>query len=214
MQTTVERSERGLEQDSPPLQKRKCHTFEMPRVPSCWNNSSKIWPMLQREHAWYKSNNLAPVGSPELDGNKVEEMPLDRHARPRSGHKNQQKPCYAINVIRATVQARSGLGWLRRLESAPFLFNSGRNPGVGTGYHQPTSNPKLTSKKKKNQPKKNLCYQIPTKNNLVFREINLKQVLWTLCTQVSKQTNSRWVQGAWILVSHRILSKTSDLPGS
>lgn len=67
------------------------------------------------------------------------------------------------------------------------LFNSGRNPGAGTLYHQPTPNPELTSEK--NQPKKNLCYQIPMKNNLVFREINLKQVLWTLCTKVTKRTN-------------------------
>lgn len=29
------------------------------------------------------------------------------------------------------------------------LFNSGRNPGADTLYHQPTSNPELTSKKKK-----------------------------------------------------------------
>lgn len=70
------------------------------------------------------------------------------------------------------------------------LFNSGRNPGADTLYHQPTSNPELTSKKKKkNQPKKNLCYQIPMKNNLIFREINLKHVLWILCTRVTKRTN-------------------------
>lgn len=77
--------------------------------------------MLQREHARYDSNNLAPLRCPESrgdslytdDGNKVEEMPLDRHARlrvTRLGHKNKQKSCHAINVIRATVQARSGLG--------------------------------------------------------------------------------------------------------
>lgn len=77
--------------------------------------------MLQREYAWCESNNVAPLRSPEShgdslyteDGNKVEEMPLDGHARlraTRSGHKNKQKSCYAINVIQATVQARSGLG--------------------------------------------------------------------------------------------------------
>lgn len=120
----------------------------------------------------------------------------------------------AIPLMSSELQSRWGVALddFTGLNQLPFLFNSGRNSGVGMVYHQPTSNPELTSKKK-NQPKKNLCYQISMKNNLVFREIDLKQVLWTLCTQVTKWTNSWWVQGAWILISCRILSKTSDLPG-